>query len=336
MSVPTSTTTTTTWPWLSDGMTMMMIADPPIPPIDSYDDRPSVVSLISEHRTVIDKVRSALLNDPLYDSDKHDDLWILRFVLSHKRNVTSAVRAAKYTLAFRKKHQLDEKDIRYMSPSENESLQRYMKYVRDDAIRLVVPDRQRSVILFIDIGGVNQHGLAANVKESDWLPSYLHYNEMAFQWIDSITRTTGRLTKLVRIIDGRNIQWNALSIECSRRDGVVMKLTEDCYPQLLAGMYICDAPSYIQVPWRMIRPLFPPRVLQKFDFISSPNTNHHSVNQDYQRLLLPHICEDHIPSRYGGLYKPWPVEFTLPSSSPPQQRLSPSLSSPRPPSPPQV
>lgn len=298
--------TISTWPWLSD--CGLKITDPPIPPIDSYDFRPSVTSLMTEHRNVIEEVRNELFTDPLYNRHKHDDLWILRFVLSHKQNVTSAVRAAKYTLAFRNEHQLDAKDVRYMQPSENESLQRYMKYVHNDAIRFVVPDHQRSVILFIDIGGVNQHGLAANVKESDWLPSYLHYNEMAYQWIDYITRKTGRLTKLVRIIDGQNIQWNAFNIECSRRDGAVMKLTEDCYPQLLAGMYICDAPSYIQLPWRMIRPLFPKRVLQKFDFIN-PNTN----TNEYQRLILPHLCEDHVPARYGGLYKPWPVEFTLPS-----------------------
>jgi hypothetical protein len=200
-----------------------------------------------------------------------------------------------------------------MEPSEkkNASLQRYMKYVRDDAIRFVIPDHQRSVILFIDIAGVHQHGLVANVDESDWLPSYLHYNEMAYQWTDYITRKTGRLTKLLRIIDGQHIQLSSFNIECSRRDGTVMKMTEDCYPQLLAGMYVCHAPSYIQYPWRIIRPLFPKRVLQKFDFIN-PNTN---PNQEYQRLILPHLCEDHVPVRYGGLYKPWPVQFTLPPSS---------------------
>ena len=295
---------TITWPWLSEsGLT---VTNPPIPPIDQYDDRPCVSSLINEHRYWIDQVRQELESDSLFDHHKHDDLWILRFVLSHKKNVASAVKAAKYTLAFRNKHGLDDKDVRYIQPSENEALQRYLKHVRDDAIRLVIPDHQRSVILFIDIGGVNQHGLVSNVKESDWLPSYLHYNEMAFQWLDYITRRTGRLTKLIRIIDGRNIQLPAFNIECSRRDGVVMKLTEDCYPQLLASMYVCDAPCYIQMPWRMIRPFFPKRVVQKFDFIC-PDTR----TSDYRRLL-PHMCTDHLPTRYGGLNKRWPVEFALP------------------------
>ena len=248
-STATSTSTSTTWPWLKDCDTGLTTTDPPIPPIDQYDDRPSVVSLLVEHQSYIDQVRDELCLDPLYNCHKHDDLWILRFVLSHKKNVSSAVRAAKYTLAFRKEHQLDDHDVRYHNqlqqptPSANtntnntndsesslsSSVQRYMKYVRKDAIRFVIPDHQRSVILFIDISGVNQHELVANVKESDWLPSYLYYNEMAYQWIDYITRRTGRLTKLVRIIDGQNIMpWKTINYECCRRDCVVMKMTEDC------------------------------------------------------------------------------------------------------------
>ena len=165
----TATTTTTamsTWPWLSE--CGMKIHYPPISPIDQYDDRPCVTSLITEHQSWIQQVRDELQqSEPLFDSHKHDDLWILRFVLSHKRNVPSAVQAAKYTLAFRKEHGLDDKDVRYILPSENASLQRYMKHVKDDAIQFVIPDPQRSVALFIDIGGVNQHGLVSNVTESD-------------------------------------------------------------------------------------------------------------------------------------------------------------------------
>jgi hypothetical protein len=292
--------TQSTWPWLKDcGLT---IAEP-IHPIDEFDDRPSVKSLILKYRNPIDQVRDELLSEPLYCTNKHDDLWILRFVISHKENLKAATKAAKYTMTFRKEHRLDEKDIRYMLPNHNESLQRYLKYVDDDAIRFVCPDQQRGIITFIDIAGVDQHSLVSNVDESDWLPSYLHFTEQAFQWLDYITRTTGRLTKSIRIIDASNIKLNSLNIELSRRDGKVMNLAQDCYPQLLQSMFICDAPCWLQVPWRIIRPLFPKRVTSKFDFIL-PATNNHE-----RELLLRHISDDHLPIRYGGLNKQWPVEF---------------------------
>jgi hypothetical protein len=54
-----------------------------------------------------------LASDPLYEPNKHDDLWIVRFLLSHKQKVKAVTKAAQYTLQFRAKHQLDEVDIRY-------------------------------------------------------------------------------------------------------------------------------------------------------------------------------------------------------------------------------
>ena len=65
--------------------------------------------------------------------------------------------------------------------------------------------------------------------------------------------------------------------------------------------------------WRIIiRPLLPVRVVHKFDFIH-PLLNQ---NQEYEQLLLPHLCEDHIPIRYGGLYKTWPVDEFVPQLPP--------------------
>ena len=55
----------------------------PIPLLNEYDVRPSVKALIFENRKMIDDVKHELQSDPLYRSDKHDELWILRFLLSH-------------------------------------------------------------------------------------------------------------------------------------------------------------------------------------------------------------------------------------------------------------
>ena len=56
------------------------------------------------------------------------------------------------------------------------------------------------MIVYFDLKGINQQVLAENLSESYWLPSYL-YKEWCFQWNDYITRTTGRLTKMIRIAD---------------------------------------------------------------------------------------------------------------------------------------
>lgn len=295
------------WPWLKGCTTA--IADP-IPPVNEHDRRPAVIPLIAEHRKVIDQVRSELELDPLYSKNKHDDLWILRFVLSHKRKVKAAVKAAKYTLAFRQEHDLDARDIRSLSPTEGfagESLIRYLKFLKEDSLIFALPDAQRGVIGFFNLGGFDQHELVKNVEEKDWLPCFLHFSEWTFQWQDYITRTTGRLTKSIRLIDFGSMKMSEISNECSRRDGKVMGIMEDCYPQLLQSVFICHAPAWIQIPWRIIRPIMPKRVTSKIDFID-PNHREQERNR-----LLAYISLENLPVRFGGLYENWPVNFPLPA-----------------------
>jgi hypothetical protein len=297
--------TLSTWPWLEGrGIT---IADP-IPPVTARDDRPSVKDLIEEYRSLIDQVRDELHSDPLFNASKHDDLWILRFLLSHKKKIKQSVKAAKSTLAFRDEHQLDAKDIRYLSPSEgfsSEELKRYMKYCSDDAINFVLPDAQRGVVGIICVAGVNQHELVQNLDEKDWLPCFLHFSEWSHQWSDYVTRTTGRLTKSIRIVDASDVTLHGFSSENSRREGKAMGVMEDCYPQLLQTLFVCHAPAWVQIPWRIIRTLMPKRVTSKFDFIV-PEKRANERNR-----LLPYISLEHLPARFGGRNETWPVDFNL-------------------------
>ena len=315
-NVPTLATTldglpgtmaSSTWPWLEG--CGLAIADPPMPPVNEYDDRSSVKELIATHRKVIDEVRNELKSDPLYNPSKHDDLWILRFVLSHSKKVKASVEAAKYTLAFRSEHNLDAADIRYKTPFDGfakDSFELYFKYCTDDALTFSLPDENRGVVAFINIGGVSQHEMVKNVAEEHWLPCFMHFSEWAHQWQDCITRRTGRLTKSVRFIDGTELKITGLNAELSKRDGKTMGIMEDCYPQLLQTLYICHAPSWVQVPWRIIRPFFPNKVKSKFDFIQP------ATNEKERQRVLKHISLENLPKRYGGLYDTWPVSFPLP------------------------
>ena len=302
-------TASSTWPWLKECSTA--ISDP-IPPVNEHDDRPAVIPLITKHRSVIDQVRSELESDPLYNKNKHDDLWILRFVMSHKKKVKKVVKAAKYTLAFRQEHNLDAKDIRFTSPTEGfaaENLTRYMKYLSEDALRFVLPDAHRGVVAFFNLGGCDQHALVKNVDEKDWLPCFMHFSEWTFQWQDYITRTRGRLTKSIRLADFSGVTMSGMSNECARRDGKAMGVMEDCYPQLLQSVIICNSPVWIQIPWRIIRPIMPKRVTSKIDFV---NPLHCEKERD---RLLAYISLEHLPVRFGGLNETWPVDFPLPPLS---------------------
>jgi hypothetical protein len=132
-------TSTATWPWMKDGTVAATTTTTPAPPAHAMDDRPALVDVIAAHRTKIDQVGAALATDPLYQPNKHDDLWILRFLLSQK-NVQAAIKAALSTLQFRAQHKLDETDIRYSPPSPNvrcESFRKFYDYCQADTFQIL-------------------------------------------------------------------------------------------------------------------------------------------------------------------------------------------------------
>jgi len=292
------------WPWMK-GAKHGALA---IPTVSEHDKRPIVRDLIQENRIFIDQVRTELACDPLYQADKHDDLWILRFLLSHGSKVKPSVRAAKHTLLFRKEHNLDEKDIRFI-PLDSEKCEAtvmFRQYVEEGALRFVLPDPTRGVVGFLMIAGIDQHGLVENVNHEDWLETHRYLSEWTHQWSDYVTRTTGRLTKSIRIGDLTGITLAKYNREYQKRNAKVLGIMEDCYPQLLQEIFIVHAPGFIQGPWRLLRPILPKRVVEKIDFVAPDKKEHE------KRRLYAFLSEEHLPVRYGGKYQAWPVDFGSP------------------------
>jgi CRAL/TRIO domain len=283
------------------------IAETPIPPVHDWDDRPLLIDLFAQYRAIIDRVATELqATEPLYDAQKHDDLWIVRFLLSHKLNVSRAIKAAKDTLLFRQTYQLDKTDIRFDPPGPdvpNAALQRYIKYCAPDMFQIVVPDARLGVVGFLDLGGFDQHGLVQNLHPDDWLHSSIYVAEFSHQWVDYLSRTTGRLTASVRLVDASNLSLKSINREWFRQDTKAMKVTENCYPQMLKMLFVCHGPSWIQAIWRLLRPLFPRRAVEKMDFIA-PKTS----GKERDRLLK-YISLENLPTRYGGKNDTWPLNF---------------------------
>ncbi|KAI2510873.1 hypothetical protein MHU86_3494 [Fragilaria crotonensis] len=173
----------TSWPWIK-GVDVAN-ADP-IPLVNEYDERPSVKALINKNRKIIDQMKQELL----YDADKHGDLRILRFLLSHKKHTKAALKAAKTMLAFRKEHKLDERDIRgepLGKSCKDTAVVEFLKHLSDDAITFGVPDVKRGVVGFFRYAGIDQHELVKNLDQSFWLSTFCYASKWSFQWTNYIT-----------------------------------------------------------------------------------------------------------------------------------------------------
>jgi len=298
--------TAESWPWLAD--LDQVLPDKAIDPIDEYDIRESVPELLNEHSANIELVKEALKEDPLYEPFKHDELWILRFLLSHKQKVKKAIKAAKHALAFRKKHGLDEKDLRFIPPhavpkgkdetpfAGCDSLKRAwnIRYP-GDCITYAIPDKNRGVAGFLRFADFKHDKETMSLlSDEDLAAPFVYLSEWTFQWLDYVTRKTGRLTKSARFANFTGFSVWQVSRNATKRDGKIMGDMEDVYPQLLQSIYMYNTPHWVHALFATFRPLLPSRVVEKIDIVE-PKDN----EKEFKRLLR-FVSKENLPVVLGG------------------------------------
>ena len=247
-------------------------------------------------------MRSLLANDPLFVPARHDELWVLRFVLSHKGSVSNAASAARGALAFRRKYNLDDPDLAVAGPAAAHvpEVAKFFACMKDPAGMVTyLPDPDRGPFLVITPALVHPPAILSGVSFEE----HYHDQMLTVEWLsrqcDATTRRTGYLTKYIRLVHLEDLALANFSWALVKRISAISKDMEDYYPQLLCSLLICHAPSWINGLFRVIRPILPPRVIEKMDFVR-PN----AVRRDLDRLQR-HIKYEHIPRFLGGS-APWP------------------------------
>eukprot|EP01083_Nonionella_stella_P233340 822230_1 len=237
----------------------------------TYDPRPAVTDLIEKHGSQIKDIGQLLQHDPLYDPNIQDDLWILRYFLSHK-NVRKAADAAKATLQYRKEYKLDEVgDIReqwdpsYMFQHQKGS---FHSCFEKDSVIHAIPDKNRGIINYIIMKGIDQKKIVQSVDDDAVFYRYMRFNEWQFQVNDEVTRRTGRLTKVLKVVDLKGMKVRHVNRAYIKRDAKLNKKLQDFYPQSLGSMLVINAPPIFESIWSMFRPFFPKRMVEKVNVVN--------------------------------------------------------------------
>ena len=296
------------WPWMKDTKCRL---DHPISHVDPNDKRPPVQALILKHSSDIAQLKQSLQTHPLYNPHKHDDLWIMRFLLSHRMNHAAALEAAQNTLVFRHEYNLDEWDIRHILvtakdlhesdyPYAHATAKMFDCYDTEDTMIYYVPDPKRGVVGFLHLAGRNQHRMAETLSEQDYFEAHLFSTEWKFQWLDYLTRSTGLMTKYLSIVDCTGCHRGMMNKHSKHMDSQAAKTMEDKYPQLLGSMLIVNAPIWINVIFAIIKPFVPKRLLERINLIK-PSKKERDLHQ-----LQEYISLSDLPERYGGFLNEWP------------------------------
>jgi hypothetical protein len=295
-----------------------------------HDDRPLVADLLDKHSEAIASVQKGVyandIGKELYtkggSAQCYDDIWILRFVLSHRGNVKSATKAAIKTMIFREEKKLNvvgdlRHKLKHFNGEDNDvtssdvtstdlpGRKLFNSFCEKDAILHFLPDKNKSIWRIVQLCKINLDKLVTEMSEEDLLEWYLYENEAVYQVVDEITRRTGRLTKSMKIIDMTNMQLLKMNRTFVKRDAAASKRSEDFYPQLLGTMFIFNSPGWLSGFWTLVRPFFPKRVAEKIVFLPSLSKMK-KPKKDFESISR-HIPEAHLPEKYGGMNKTWPL-----------------------------
>ena len=274
--------------------------------VTEQDNRLPVKQLLAENAVAISALRTALLDHPLFRPREHDELWLLRYVLSHKKSVAAAAKAARYTLQWRQEHAMDQLAAELRATPGERGLASHPAFVlvhkahvQPGGIHLVQPHPQRGPLL---IGTMTLFDYTAAMA----IPrvAYLRYiqciNEWSFNECDRVTRETGLLTKQARFVQCKNFRLGSLNREWLALDGQVSKEMEDCYPQHLGQILVLDPPGWALIMWRAVKMLFPARMVEKVDLLPL------SSRKELERRVLRFMSFADLPASHGGLREPYP------------------------------
>ena len=153
------------------------------------------------------------------------------------------------------------------------------------------PDSDRGVALFVHLGGLYQSKIATISDDED---PFWYFMEWMFQVLDSVTRRTERLTKGIRFIDLEGYSMSQNNRECNNRFSNNATDCQDHYPQMLASVYVLNAPSWGNMIFRVVKPLLPKRFVAKFDIINPARSENDTKG------LFKHMSADYLPMELYG------------------------------------
>jgi hypothetical protein len=155
----------------------------PASPVTQYDARPAVRDLLDKHLSDVAAVRALVANDALYKPAVHDNLWLLRFVLSHSKH-EEAARAAKATMQYRFDSGFDQglatDPVKNWPGPHSPQLQKFFSLVKDSTtFQCYWPDYNRGPLLLIDLKKID--GAMEKMTFQENLEHFMHFNEWTYQ-----------------------------------------------------------------------------------------------------------------------------------------------------------
>jgi len=264
-------------------------AQPPTP--KSPAPGTEVAKLCAEHSKAIADMAKALQSNELYDPAHHDELWLLRFLLSAKSKVEKATADAAACLQWRVDHKMDQVAAKLRKGTWAD-WPGHPLVQEITPMHVTHPDKSRGTIVFQRLADSDLDRLG-EIDEEEFIQYQLYLKEWLFQRRDATSRRTGTLAKNTIVLDMSGFSSKYLNNK--RFKGLLthktIKTADEMYPQSLGTMVIVGLPGSIAFLFKtVVMPLAPKKVQEKIRVASDPPA-------EFKRIGLG---LEHVPVPLGG------------------------------------
>jgi hypothetical protein len=253
-------------------------------------------ALIKLHAGEIEKLRK--LAQPLdkFNPKEHDDIFLLRYILSNK-SAAASIEAVKFCIEYR---------------SEPKNKFWFDKCAAGDALPMIdalakrglnvmgfhtVPALDGGPVQLVRQGAVDFEPLLDIWTDEEMIRWTSMQKEVAWQQCDRVTRETGRLVKLIVVNDFKGTPFRKPPSRWMNAFSESSKVAEKIYPQLVETTVMVNTPSWFKWVFSFIKLFLSKRTLEKFKACKGDIENGDILECPYIRT---HIAVESTPSYLGG------------------------------------
>lgn len=258
-----------------------------------------VDELLAANAARVEKILTSLKNGtgddapslPVGEGTPYDDIWALRFCLSHDED-DEALATARKTLSWRKEHaEMLEK------AAKRERVKKFASIERFVAADYHGEDKRGNPVYCIRAGISNPSAMMDAHTKDEVLMFMMYRKEIGFLIADERTRRTRKLHKLITVNDLNHVSLMAGTDKRFQKVlGESSKMSETLYPQLLDRAVLINVPYIFSVIWSMVRGLISAKTKAKVAICPGD-----TLKGDVSKCpFAKHVKMETIPTFMGG------------------------------------
>ncbi|KAL1917289.1 uncharacterized protein VTP21DRAFT_4945 [Calcarisporiella thermophila] len=243
-----------------------------------------VGALTLKQQSTLDRCRTEMMSEGLFNPDRHTDYLILRFLRARKFDLEATMKMIRACEQWRRDFKVDELYRNFEFPEEKVVESLYPRYYHKT-------DRFGRPVYFEEAGSADITELFKVTTEDRMIKHFISgYEKLVREKFPACSAYAERnIEECLVIMDlkGLSLKEAPRALSFVRRTTAI---AQDYYPEQLGRMYVINAPLLFSSIWNLIKNFLDEVTASKIVILGSK----------YTSSLLKDIAPENLPEKFGG------------------------------------